>query len=343
MSETPSKPWPDVPPDPVEQVPSTPFDAPSGSWTFVALPDTQHYSADFPEVFHRITEWIVAHRESHAIQFVAHLGDIVDDNLHPQWQNARAAMQKLTAAKVPYVLSLGNHDMPSVQYKKLWFESERPCPRWREPGRGSLLNEYFSDRECGPKELGGVFEVGQLENCWQMFTTPTGPYLVLALEYGPRREVLDWANGVLARFPEAVVVALIHEYLVPEGVRYDWAKYGETQTLNCKQGGYGQALEVLDAEEIWQGLLSRHPNVHFVLCGHRRGAAYLADRGAGGQTVHQILADYTPQWGYGGGGYIRLMRVGPEGRTMQVRTYSPWYDTWMDDPANAFDLVIGQA
>lgn len=62
-----------------ERVPLTPLNAPAGTWTLAVLPDTQNYSSRFPEVFDRQCDWIVAHRHAHNIRFVAHEGDIVNE------------------------------------------------------------------------------------------------------------------------------------------------------------------------------------------------------------------------------------------------------------------------
>ena len=46
--------------------------------TVAVLPDTQGYTDDYPAVFDMQTQWIVDHKDDWNIQFVSHLGDIVD-------------------------------------------------------------------------------------------------------------------------------------------------------------------------------------------------------------------------------------------------------------------------
>lgn len=57
-----------------------------------------------------------------------------------------------------------------------------------------------------------------------------------------------------------------------------------------------------------------------------------------------IFANYQrgvkPDRGYGGGGYLRLMRFHPDNRHVEVRTYSPWYDNWLEDDAQHFTLEL---
>src|SRR5687768_5706111 len=83
-----------------QRMPSTPFAAPAGSWTLAVLPDTQDMAQFFPEAFMRQTEWIVAHRERHDIRFVAHEGDITNNNAPAEWVNAQRAMRVLSDAGI---------------------------------------------------------------------------------------------------------------------------------------------------------------------------------------------------------------------------------------------------
>ena len=73
----------------VDHVPRTPFDAPAGSWSLVAIPDSQHDAAFYPEVFQRQMEWIAAHKDSHRIRMALHEGDVTDDNGLRQWGRIR--------------------------------------------------------------------------------------------------------------------------------------------------------------------------------------------------------------------------------------------------------------
>jgi hypothetical protein len=75
-----------------------------------------------------------------------------------------------------------------------------------------------------------------------------------------------------------------------------------------------------------------------------KGTGYLASGRSRGAVVHQVLANYqkgcTPDRGYGGGGFLRLMQFWPDGSTVQVKTYSPWYDQWLLDPEHQFELTL---
>lgn len=305
---------------------------PEGAWSLVALPDTQAMALSFPKVFRHQTEWIAAQRDTYQIRFVVHKGDIVDRNTHPEWLNARHAMDALVDAKIPFSLLPGNHDLG----------------RWgRSDDRSSLMSEYFHFGDYRNSAKVGYFERGQIENTWHEIKTPTGKLLVLSLEFGPRDRVLEWANTVVAERPDFDVIVVTHAYLYHDGTRYDWAKKGKEQTWNPKDYPLGKSPgEVNDAEEMWTKFVSRHANIRFVLSGHvlRNGTGYLISEGVQGNRVHQILANYqagvVPDRGFGGAGFLRLMHFLPDHKTVQVKTYSPWYDQWLMEPEHQFTVTL---
>jgi hypothetical protein len=87
-------------------------------FTIVALPDTQYYSKDYPQIFAAQTQWIVDNKDALNIVYVAHEGDLVDDaDDELQWIIASDAMSLLEDPwttglpdGIPYGVVPGNHD-----------------------------------------------------------------------------------------------------------------------------------------------------------------------------------------------------------------------------------------
>src|SRR3954449_200315 len=74
----------------------------SQDFSIVVLPDTQYYSASYPQIFNAQTQWISANRDALNIQLVIGVGDIVDGPMQTsQWQNADTAVKYLDGV-VPY-------------------------------------------------------------------------------------------------------------------------------------------------------------------------------------------------------------------------------------------------
>ena len=83
---------------------------PPENFTIIALPDTQFYSRDHPEIFTNQTRWIVDTKDALNTVFVTHEGDIVQDWWSTnQWQRANSSLSLLDGA-VPWAIAPGNHD-----------------------------------------------------------------------------------------------------------------------------------------------------------------------------------------------------------------------------------------
>jgi 3',5'-cyclic AMP phosphodiesterase CpdA len=302
-----------------------------GSWTIVVLPDTQYYSRSYPEVFEAQTKWIAQHVQDRNIKYVLHLGDITADNLEPQWQAAQRAMSHLDGV-VPYALVGGNHDYG---------------PKGNSANRESFLNEYFPlARYAGWPTFGGAMESGKVDNTCHLFEAGGKKWIVLALEWAPRDEVVAWADRVLTEHPDRLGILITHAYLSSDNTRYDYATRGEKQSATphhyqlTKLPGRGN-----DGEELWQKLVSRHPNMVLTVNGHvlEDGVARLSSEGIHGNVVHQMLVNYQRMRPKQGNGFLRLLEFLPDGKTIQVRGYSPVWDTYKTDVQNQFLLTLAPA
>jgi hypothetical protein len=315
------------------QLPSkAPAPVSSGSWSIAVLPDTQNYALSYPDVFVKQTEWLVATRDAYKTMLVLQEGDIVNNNTHPEWLNVRRAMDVLLRAAMPYVMVPGNHDMGD------WGMANT---------RRSHFSDYFTRRDAFGSKAFGTFQPGNLDNAWHSFDTPWGPFLIIALEFGPRDEVVAWASEIVGKNPDHRAVLLTHAYLYSDGTRYDWAAKGEAQKWNPHS--YGVAKQpggVNDGEQLWQKLVSRHPNFVMTLNGHvlNDGADYLCSERPNAPAVHQILANYQeavePKRHFGGAGFLRLMTFQPDGRTVEIKTYSPWLNESLTTPDQQFTIKL---
>ncbi len=312
-----------------------------GAWTIAVIPDTQFYSANDKDapLFTQITEWLVANREARNIQLILHVGDIVNDNKPQQWINARNSM-KVLDGKIPYVLSVGNHDIGKGA-----------------SDRSTMLNEHFkiSDNPLNEKMLGGLFKEGELENAWYHFKNEQVEAIVFALEFGPRKEVVDWANGVAAKHPGLPLILVTHEFIDQESslTSDDGLPRRTTPKTTNNPHKYGIAKKdtVYCGEELWQVLVSKHPNFCLVVNGHYKSlgkdgngrfvhikdltSCYRSDPNGDGHVTHQML--FNAQWApRGGHGWLRLLEFQPDGKTVQVRTFSPYLAGLAEDPSKGW-------
>jgi 3',5'-cyclic AMP phosphodiesterase CpdA len=296
-----------------------------GSQTLVVLPDTQVYTDLYPEVFEQQTRWVADHRDERDIRFLLHVGDITERASEREWRSAVSAMGWLDDA-VPYALAAGNHDYGT---------------RGRAENRSTLLNTYFPvAKQRKMATFGGTYRPGQVDNSYHLFSAGGRDWIAVVLEWGPRPAVMGWANRILRTHKDRTAIVVTHAYLFFDDSRYD--RHRDDQPWNPHHYATAQLPGgVSDGEELWEGLISRHGNVAMVLSGHvlGDGVGYLASTGRAGNTVHQMLANYQMLPG-GGRGYLRLLELLPDGKTVQVKTYSPLLDDYLTSARQQFVLEI---
>lgn len=295
---------------------------PKGPETVALLTDTQYYASSWPELFTAQTEWIVRERAARNIVLVLHQGDVVDTANQAQWTNADRSMRVLDGV-LPYILVPGNHDYLVM-------------------GRATNMNDWFPLSRVGRwPSFGGVFEDNRVENTYHLVDIAGQRWLVLALEYGPRDRVLEWASLALTLHPDLPAIVMTHAYLYYDSTRYDhvrrpeqhWNPHASTW-LGTERGN------INDGEEMWTKLVEPHPNVKLVLSGHvlDTGLGRLTNRRKDGSVVHQVLfnAQVLPR---GGDGFLRLMEFSRGRPELKVTTYSPVLNQYKRDAANEFTLV----
>ncbi len=242
---------------------------------------------------------------------------------------------------MPYVLSVGNHDLGT--------ELDKP--------RATFINDYFLDSEAMRAPiLGGLFEPGHMENGYYFLQGGGRTWLVLSLEFSPRPEVVAWGNGVLTAHAHLPAILLTHAYLYSDNARYDHVgrecNFGDDCVNPNPPGANPQCwnpwcyLGGADGQMLWDSLVSVHSNVHFVFSGHVANpaphqAGRLLSIRPDGSVCHQIMADYQGD-ALGGSGYLRLVRFWPDG-TVRVRTFSPYLppeNALLTDDRNQFTLQV---
>lgn len=285
---------------------------PGEPYTIAIIPDTQLYTQDFPEVFMRETEWLAEHAEELNLGMVLHVGDITQSNTPDQWQHAVNAIRLLDGV-APYVLIVGSgHDFSNPRYS-------------------SLFNKFFTiDNAKKNSNLAGVFKEGHLEDSYALFTLGGDKYLVIAFSSGPSDEAVAWANELATRYPDHKVIVLSHMIMAKQGTFMndtDLSQWPPSAYAFSKAPGES----VNTGQELWDKLLSQHPNMFMSVSGHVpvSAVARRLDKGVYGNTVYSLLADYQ-HLSHGGDGWIVLMTFNPDD-TVDVRTYSTYLNTYKQD------------
>ena len=300
------------------------------SFSMILMGDPQGYTkygCNQP-LFDLCTAWCADNIDSLHIKAVMLTGDLVEqnDNLVPNramtdqtsrqmWQWASQCLKRLDG-KVPYIIATGNHeygytrgDEPTTHFPE-YFPIER--------------NSAWSG--CVVATMPNRQGVNSLENAAYEFDDPSwGKLLVIATEWAPRSEVLDWAKKLCdsERFRSHRVILITHSFL-----KERTAERTASEPYRISPANYGQ--------DVWDKLVFCGPKIRLVLCGHTGkpgdfddSIAYRKDRNAAGKTVHQMMFNVQVLgggWeGNGGDGWLRILEFMPDGQTIKVRTYSPLF------------------
>jgi hypothetical protein len=274
-----------------------------------------------------MTAWIAENIDTLQIKMVLCTGDLVEHNNilkgdHPngnqssinQWRAIDRSVGRLDN-KVQYILAAGNHDFGYKSIENRHTNYDEHITADRNALNERMLREYFYNEEGMPTLANALFE----------FTDPNGiEYLFLNLEFAPRNEVLDWAAKAIGqeKYRNHRVVILTHSYMNSKNERIIKENYPITN------GNYGQA--------IWEKLIDGSSNVVMVVAGHIGGPdnqkahiAFKQEKKRDGEIVTQMVFNAQALgggWhGNGGDGWLRYLEFMPDGVTVRVKTFSPFF------------------
>jgi len=291
---------------------------PKGSFSIVVMSDTQGYlgrgtkrqPASHDEVTNPIfdsqTQWITENIESQRIVFVTHAGDIVDINSQDQWEKARKFMDRLHE-KIPYGISVGNHDMDEEGNSSL-FQKYFPPSRFENFG-------WYGDFFAGDKNFPGISDNNA--NNFQLFSAEGIDFIILHLECNAPDSVLQWADNIMNQYEHRFAIVTTHMFLGPlekpitkEGYYTD--PKGVMLWTKC-HGKRGNS-----AQQMWDKCFSKHRNLHLIFSGDqsRSNTMHFKNVGDNGNLVHAFLSDYSTV-----GGAVRIYRFLPHQDEIQVITY----------------------
>lgn len=299
------------------------------SWSVVLIPDPQTY-VKFTRnqgILNLMTSWTYENVDKLHVGFVMCTGDMVEQNhlLNPdgeranvnsfdQWKAVSSAFGRLDN-RVPYIVTTGNHDFGILSAENRRTHFDEYFPPTKNPLTARML------RDVGLNEEG----VPTMRNATYEYITPQGKkILVLVLEFAPSDASIEWGKKVIAqeKYKDHSVILLTHTYLnsdnehiVKEGYKVADANYGAA---------------------IWEKLVKPSTNIRMVISGHigapndeQKHLAFRTDRNAAGKTVQQMTFNAQALgggWhGNGGDGWLRILEFLPDGQTVKVKTFSPFF------------------
>lgn len=287
----------------------------------IALPDTQFYSQDYPQLFQAQTQWVADRFLPDGIAFVTHLGDIVNEAATlGQWDVATGAMGTLDDADVPYGTCVGNHDL---RYPGSYFDVT---------GTNYRVNfgpQFYTDepwyRGHSPSELSN----------YQIITVDGREFLFLHILIETPPEELAWAQGILNEHRDLPTWISTHRYL------FSWGPLG-----SGRYDSFNYFFEPpyvptgVPADDFFNNFVAANRQVFLVHCGHNDGEYRQVSSNNFGLPVYEILSDYQTTYGNGGNGWLRILDFDTQAGRIDVQTYSPSLNDFRTGGESLFSIDV---
>ncbi|MEM0968919.1 MAG: metallophosphoesterase [Verrucomicrobiota bacterium] len=301
-------------------------------FTIAALPDLQNYTRDAIHVpiLQGSIDWLVEHRDDLDLQLLVQVGDLTNHNLPEEWVRVKEVFDTLPSS-LPYALTVGNHDLGR---------------RRVGDSRFTRLHHYFQPRDGFTRF---TYPEDRFENSASFLHLGSQEWLILALEFGPRITVIEWAKEILESHPHHPTLLITHEFIDS----YSFVETGLSQrtTPQTENSPYEYPLAsdpdgVTCGEELWEHLVLPYAQVRLVVNGHyrpyeREGHSIIPADGVAshsrtdlrtdGSRVHQHLinAQWAPR---GGDGWLKLFRFSEEGDLEKTLLLSPILEECREEP-----------
>jgi len=320
--------------------------------SFILLPDPQSYTKfDVNQpIFELMTAWVANNIEGLNIKAVICTGDLVEQNEWPvpdgingnqtgteQWQSVSRSFERLDN-KIPYILCTGNHDYGYARAENRLSQFPHFFPVERNSKWKDCLVSVGENYQ-GLRTLENAAYEFEMDN-W-------GKILVISIEFAPRDEAIQWAKSLAdsEKYKDHKVIILTHSYMGEDANIY------EREGYDISPANYGKA--------IWERLIYPTPNICMLICGHAgdvgdfdRHVSYRIDKNQLGKDIPQMMFNAQTAgggWhGNGGDGWLRIIEFMPDGKTIKVRTFSPFFaispttshHAWRTAPYDQFDIEI---
>ena len=241
-------------------------------FSIIVIPDSQHYTETDNSIYHDQLQWIVDHKDSDHIKMVLHLGDLTQNNYLSQWESVSEDHKLLDEADIPYTVIPGNHD---------FFKTKDTTDQGDFGRNRCLISSVFHEDRFKDKEwFNGIYHKTSMS---AKFEVAGHKFLVISLEYHPRKDALCWAEDLIRTHQDHHVILTTHGYLMRGATQSEdyltnfptnWTSFGATGT------------------SIYNELAGRYANVIMVIGGHIAGSEHRMKKGFSGNSFLEVLTNF---------------------------------------------------
>lgn len=285
--------------------------------------DTQSYTQSkvYMDQFIYSMNWLTGQALAYNnIRCCLQVGDATDQNRKHQWRLYRDCMRAAMNHGIPTFTCTGNHDYD-------WDEKYQIANRTT-----TLINTYVHSLVPDSLIL-ARYKEGHYENIIVKLPLRTANVNLLVLEYGARKEVVEWAKDWLTLYPETPTILMTHEMLNRDG---SLATGNDVYAMH-QFAGTGSTYST--PTYIVEKLINQHKNIVFTICGHNGFA------GLNTEVARTPILLFNLQYEANcGDSQVLLLRIPPHADKSSVNISGFVYHTRMqmvvDTPISDFHTTI---
>lgn len=267
----------------------------------IVIGDVQEYTQKKHNAYYflKSVNWIRGmYKQGYMIDCVLQTGDLTNRNL--DWQyNAFHNYMAPVANEVTTIAVTGNHDYD-------WNKSILNR-------KSTKFNRYANFKHTN-QDIVAYFEKGSVENVIIKNTIRGIPFYIIALEFAPRTEVVQWAKQYVECHKETNFILLTHEFLTQEGnfiVPNEYYKLTEFEDSTTSSPEY-----------IWENLIYPNDNVRAVICGHNSfSSVNKSKKNTNGRTIPLMIFNIQDVEN-GGNGLVQVWEIPQTGDSINVNIYN---------------------
>lgn len=243
-------------------------------------------------------------------------GDLTENNIDIQWYFADTALSHL-GQELLLIPSTGNHDYS-------WGQNGEISDR-----QSSLFKSMKCLASLREQEI-QQFECEKFDNIVVPLKFGVDSISIIALEFGPRKEVVMWADSIVRANLDKKYILMTHEWLSAKGLRVDKNSYAAWQMSNLSHS---------TPQEIWEKMVYPNDNILCVLCGHNGFCKYLYSTNQAGREVCQILFNLQYQEN-GGDGMVQLWEFPKDENVINISVYNTIKREYHPDPETRISIQL---
>jgi hypothetical protein len=235
--------------------------------------------------------------------------------LYCAWERARALVDKLDVAGIPWITTPGNHDCDIFLYN--------PNIRCANGAAWTVYDSYFGPGRLTGNSLGTGWYRGKVDTLLGKVDAAASSYvvveaqgqrfLIISVHYMFPDGIVDWVNSVIAKYPGVPTILISHVMHERTNLPNGWTNDNGAAFLS----NFGPIPQIYMhiAGHIWRPISFEDTSNEYRVLGQTMDYSYT------GTVIGTTLAHQDQD--YGGGGAVAMMSIDIVAGQVSWYIYSP--------------------